>query len=80
MDDSGQLKKTVTDLSPVMSSRLSKAGTRYHLLPELVNVGDTETCSMCVLCLQLMNEGIEVESIDLDSPVNEEIEIEGQTC
>jgi hypothetical protein len=56
MGDSGQLKKTVTDLSPVISSHLSKAGTRYHLHPELANVGGTETCSLCVLCLQLMNE------------------------
>ena len=72
MDEFGQLKKTVTDLSPVMSSYLSKTGTRYHLHPELVNVGDTETCSLCVACLQLMNEEIEIEieieGIDPDSP------------
>lgn len=72
MDEFGQLKKTVTDLSPVMSSYLSKTGVRYHLHPELVNVGDTETCSLCVACLQVMNEEIEIEieieGIDPDSP------------
>jgi hypothetical protein len=62
MGDSGQLKKTVTDLSPVMSSHLSKAGTRYHLHPELVSVGGAETCSLRARCLRLMNEEIEFDN------------------
>ncbi len=61
MGDSGQLKKTVTDLSPVMSSHLSEAGTRNHLHPELVSIDDTETCSLCVRCLRRINEEIEFD-------------------
>ncbi len=68
MDDSGVLRKTATDLSPVMSSFLSKTGTRYHLHPELIKIRETtEMCSLCVPCLRLVEEEIEIGSINLDS-------------
>ena len=59
MDESGVLKETATDLSPVMSSCLSETGTRYHLHPELVKTGETtEMCCLCVPCLHLVKEEI----------------------
>ena len=61
MDESGQLQKAITDLSSIISSYLSEDGTRYLLHSELVSVGDTETCSQCVPCLQLMKEEEEIE-------------------
>ncbi len=68
MDDSGVLRKTATDLSPVMSSFLSKTGTRYHLHPELIKIRETtEMCCLCVPCLRLVEEEIAIGSINLDS-------------
>ena len=70
MDESGVLRETATDLSPVMSSHLSEeTGTRYHLHPELVKTGDTtEMCCFCVNCLHLVKEEIAIGSINLKLP------------
>ena len=56
MGESGVLNDSPTDLSPIMSTFMSANGTRYHLHPELVKKGEVEVISLCVDCLQLVNE------------------------
>ena len=66
MGESGVLKDSVTDLSPIMSSFMSANGTRYHLHPELVKKGEVEVISLCVNCLELVNEENDAETETLD--------------
>ena len=66
MGESGVLKDSVTDLSPIMSSFMSANGTRYHLHPELVKKGEVEVISLCVNCLELVKEENDAETETLD--------------
>ena len=71
MGESGVLKESPTDLSPIMSTFMSSNGTRYHLHPELVKQGEVEVIYLCVDCLQLVKEEDDAGTIDLESPDDE---------